>query len=176
MPPWRTPTSKNTQYENLARVILPSAATRLAASGPCAPVNARQSRIKSSPASSLLTRGASTAISFSWYVPSVVTVSEKRRISSACTAPARHCTRNKRHSYSAARRDAELPGRSRRCHRRLPCVGAESADRRCDDRSWSTLVASHNAGEAMSEENGVSTVEPGPIPSKRSCAVAAARH
>jgi hypothetical protein len=68
--------AQTTQYRNLARVVLPGSATRLAASGPCTPVNVRQSAHQVVACQFMLTRGASATISFSWYVPSVVTVNQ----------------------------------------------------------------------------------------------------
>jgi hypothetical protein len=64
---------QNSEYRNLARVIVPGEATRLAVSGPCTPVTTRQSDRRVIACQFSLTRGASATISFSWYVPSVVT-------------------------------------------------------------------------------------------------------
>jgi hypothetical protein len=65
-----------TEYQNLSRVIVPSAATRLAVTGPCAPVSTRQAFHQVIACQFSLTRGASKTISYSWYSPAVVTKGE----------------------------------------------------------------------------------------------------
>jgi hypothetical protein len=61
------------EYRNLSRVIVPSAATRLAVTGPCAPVSTSQAYHQVIACQFSLTRGASLTISYSWYSPTVVT-------------------------------------------------------------------------------------------------------
>jgi len=65
-----------TAYQNLSRVIVPSAATRLAVTGPCAPVSTKQAYHQVIACQFSLTRGASKTISYSWSSPAVVTTGE----------------------------------------------------------------------------------------------------
>jgi O-antigen ligase len=65
------------EYQNLARVILPSAATMLSMTGPCTPVNASQVTHTVVACQLSLSRGASVAITFSWYMPSAVSAGPK---------------------------------------------------------------------------------------------------
>ena len=60
------------EFQNLVRVITPSASTRLAMTGPCTPVTAIQASHSVMACQLSLLRGASKTISFSWYVPSIV--------------------------------------------------------------------------------------------------------
>jgi Protein of unknown function (DUF4012) len=73
------PYSQITEYRNLARVIVPSAATRPAVSGPCAPVSSVQAYHQVIACQFSLTRGASTSISYSWYAPSGVVAGQTPR-------------------------------------------------------------------------------------------------
>jgi hypothetical protein len=67
---------QNSEYRNLARVIVPSTATHLATSGPCTPVDTIQSFQAVIACQFSLARGAEKTISFSWYVPSIVTAGQ----------------------------------------------------------------------------------------------------
>jgi hypothetical protein len=60
------------RYSDLVRVIVPRTATHLNVNGPCAPVSTTQSDHLVLACQFSLQRGASSVISFSWYVPGVL--------------------------------------------------------------------------------------------------------
>lgn len=61
------------RYDDLTRVIVPRSATHLQVSGPCTPVSVTQAYHQVMACQLTLPRGASSVISFSWYVPAVTT-------------------------------------------------------------------------------------------------------